>query len=81
MIGACLRSLFEYKGSRVTGLSHVGDFGSPLGSVVAEILEEGEERFPFLKFLKKGEEGMQRGRREERGRRAGGRNEGGWQWT
>jgi hypothetical protein len=57
----------------VTGSSHVGDFGSPLGFVVAEILEGGEEMFLFLNFLKKGEEGMgEKGRKE-----AGGREEGG----
>jgi hypothetical protein len=40
--------------------------------VVAEILEEGEENFPFLQFLKKGEEGM-----GEKGREAGEEDEAG----
>lgn len=57
MIGACLHSVFTHKGSHVTGYSHVGDFGSPLGSVIAEIMEEGEEKFPLLGFLSKGEDG------------------------
>lgn len=57
MIGACLNSVFTYKGSLVTGYSHVGDFGSPLGSVIAEVQEEGAERFPFLDYIKQGKEG------------------------
>ena len=57
IIGACLNSVFTHKGSHVTGHSHVGDFGSPLGSVIAEMLEGGEEKFPLLKYLANGEEG------------------------
>lgn len=56
MIGACLNSVFTYKGSLVTGYSHVGDFGSPLGSVIAEV-QEGAKRFPFLDYIKQGKEG------------------------
>eukprot|EP01127_Copromyxa_protea_P018937 TRINITY_DN6055_c0_g2_i1.p1 TRINITY_DN6055_c0_g2~~TRINITY_DN6055_c0_g2_i1.p1 ORF type:complete len:665 (+),score=167.19 TRINITY_DN6055_c0_g2_i1:297-1997(+) len=56
MIGACLNSVFQHKGSEVIGVSHVGDFGSPLGSVIAEVLESGEEQFPWLKLVNEGQE-------------------------
>eukprot|EP01126_Amoeba_proteus_P001634 TRINITY_DN10485_c0_g1_i2.p1 TRINITY_DN10485_c0_g1~~TRINITY_DN10485_c0_g1_i2.p1 ORF type:complete len:664 (-),score=146.62 TRINITY_DN10485_c0_g1_i2:58-2049(-) len=53
MIGACLESIFRYKGSHVVGISHVGDFGSPLGAVVAKILEMNH---PLVRILEDGEE-------------------------
>jgi arginyl-tRNA synthetase len=49
--GAALVSLLREQGHEVAGISHVGDFGAPLGLVIQEAEERQE---PFLESLKRG---------------------------
>ena len=54
MHGASLFNILKYQGYPVTGISHVGDFGSPMGQVVSEILLMD---LPFVRKIKEGKEG------------------------
>ena len=40
LIGASLVNLYRYQGSEVYGDNHLGDFGTPLGIVVTEIMKQ-----------------------------------------
>lgn len=56
MIGACLSSVFKHKGYSLTEVSHVGDFGTPMGLVVTQSIHL---NLPFVQAIKQNKPGKQ----------------------
>uniref|UniRef100_A0A6B2L437 Arginyl-tRNA synthetase n=1 Tax=Arcella intermedia TaxID=1963864 RepID=A0A6B2L437_9EUKA len=51
MHGAALMNILKFQGYEVSGVSHVGDFGSPMGQVVSEVIHRD---LPFVRAIKEG---------------------------
>lgn len=57
MIGDCLQRILRYQGHEVESVSHVGDFGTPIGYVIAEALSQ---KLPWATTFVEGKDVLER---------------------